>query len=230
MGTGDIIQQVLNAQPLALQPCHRVGDTHRRRYAVLVSHDCRIGAVANGLLVAEDEPVHTSDPLKAGQCSAIIQSVTCGNLAQQARGHNRVSHRGRELCALIIGHGRNPTSLGIRSDDFTQKRTDVIAGELSPAAIDAAIRNSHRAAVRIRVSRDDDIRVFGTRQLKREVQRAGFLRVRERYRRELRIRRELLLDHADIRETCRVQCAHDGLAADAMHRGEDNLRCLLLFA
>ena len=68
-------QLVPHAAPLCLEGGHQGGGDDRGRDAVLVAHVARIGAKADGLLVAEAEARCPGDPLETGECRVVLEAM-----------------------------------------------------------------------------------------------------------------------------------------------------------
>ena len=209
--TREAIEQILQGPALLLEHGGQHCQPHRGGDAVLVPHRGGIDAVAQGLLVAEDQARLPADPLEARQRAAEAQAVGLGDPAQQAggdhgAGQDPVAREGSQLGGLL-----------------TQERADLIARQLTPAAGSVLVRDGGGATIRIGIVGDHQVRLDPPGLVQRQVERPGLLRVGEGDRREVRIRLELLSHLDDVGEPGSREHLTAGGPTHAVHRRQHDL-------
>ena len=105
---------------------------------------------------------------------------------------------------------------------LAQERTDLIAGQLTPAAGGVRVRDGGRAAVGVGVVGDHQVRLNLPRLVQRQVQSPGFLRVGEGDCREVRVGLELLSYLDDVGEPDPSKYLTTGGPAHAVHRCQND--------
>ncbi len=139
-----------------------------------------------------------------------------GDPREQPRGHDRIREHARAVRFLAAG-GRQP-----RHDVRAEQGAHLVAAQHAPGA-GVRILRGHRGAVGVGVVGDHDVRVHPGGGFEGQVQGAGLFGVREVHRGEVGVRLGLLAHQGDVGETGRVQHRHGGLAAHAVHGGQDDL-------
>ena len=101
----------------------------------------------------------------------------------------------------------------------TEQPADLVAGEHLPPA---AVRHRDREAVGVGIVGDDEVGVVAAREVEREVEHAGLLRVRERRGGEVGIGLRLLVDDDRRREPGPLPQREEHVEADAVQRRVDD--------
>ena len=179
-------QFILRAAALSLELCKKGSCDNGCCNTVLIAHARRIGAETDCFLVAEVEARNAGNPLKARQRVLVLQAVALSDLAQKSRGDNGVCKNRVRGCAL--------------STEFTQQRSDLVTGELTPTGRRFTVGDSECTAVSIGINSNDQVRSVGGRMRDCQVQCPRLFRVREGDGREIRIRIGLFGNQSDIGE------------------------------
>ena len=208
--TGQLVQQVGHAAALLLEDAGQHRQPHGRGDPVLVPHGVGVHAVAQGLLVAEDEARDPRDPLEAGEGLTVVQAVGLGDTPQEAGG----DHRGRQ-------HPRPGEGSQFRGL-LPQQGPDLVTGELAPPPGGVPVRHGGRTAVGVGVVGNDQVRPHRAGQVQGQVHGPGLLRVGKGQGREVGVGQLLLGHRDDVGEPGPGQGLAAHLAAHAVHRGQDD--------
>ena len=146
------------------------------------------------------------DPLEPGERLGVPRSACGGDVGQQFSGDDRGGdQRVRMLDAVeLFEHV------------IAEQRTGLVTGQHAKSPV--LLAHAERAAVRVRIERHGEIGADLIREGQEQVGRTGLLRVGEGDGREVAVGRRLLRYDVHIGDTREMQCPHEGLAADAVHR------------
>ena len=178
--TCEVIENVLDATALGLQVRRHLHQHQRRRDAVLVRDVGGIDAIAERLLVAEDQAGHPGDPLEARESCCIVQASVQRDGLQERAGDDRLRHGARHRCAAAPHPFDGPPA---------EQPAHFVAGE---HAIALGCWYPRCAPICIGVVGDDDVGTVRGGLGKCQVHRAGLLRIGEGHGRKARVRLELL--------------------------------------